>query len=549
MNSATDWRPSGGISVEPNASLAILEQERSVVVTAGPGAGKTELLAQRADYLLRTGLCRYPSRILAISFKVDSARNIRERVRERCGELLANRFDSVTFHAFAKRIVDNYRVLLTGANQLDADYKVDPKYRIPRKQITYDDLIEFAVEILEASAAARNSLRQTYKYVFLDEFQDATGSQYKLLKEAFQGSGAILTAVGDTKQRIMQFAGALEGIFESFADDFGAHPLPLYQNFRSAPVIRRMHNRMVKALDPEAAVSASELAGEEGHIQVLSFADDKQESKAVVDLIENWLETGVPPSEIAILVRQQPHLICESLGKELSVRNIAYRNEQAHQDLSAEPAAALVFDLIRVLVDKRHPKAYEELMRLVYRSGITEETSSRYMSQIGRFLAVNRLSPVESAKLTPSAWNDLVFSFLRLVTRPVITALSPAYQHGNSLDEVVKGALGAFHEALREDSNPTRALDRLSEVDAIKLFTIHKCKGMEFSKVVVLGVESQCFWGDIDTSRAEFFVAISRAKKDLYLTTADFRGRPDGATSRWDELRSKQEEFLAYATE
>lgn len=66
------WLPSDGLTLEPNALLAAKEQARCLALTAGPGAGKTEMLAQRADFLLRTGTCRYPKRILAISFKVDA---------------------------------------------------------------------------------------------------------------------------------------------------------------------------------------------------------------------------------------------------------------------------------------------------------------------------------------------------------------------------------------------------------------------------------------------------------------------------------------------
>jgi hypothetical protein len=69
-----EWRPADGITLEPNALRAVQERARNVVVAAGPGAGKTELLAQRADFLLTTGGCLYPKRILAISFKVHAAR-------------------------------------------------------------------------------------------------------------------------------------------------------------------------------------------------------------------------------------------------------------------------------------------------------------------------------------------------------------------------------------------------------------------------------------------------------------------------------------------
>lgn len=77
------WLPADGLTLEPNALAAATERARNLVLTAGPGAGKTEMLAQRADFLLRTGTCRYPNRILAISFKTDASQNLKARVRKR----------------------------------------------------------------------------------------------------------------------------------------------------------------------------------------------------------------------------------------------------------------------------------------------------------------------------------------------------------------------------------------------------------------------------------------------------------------------------------
>ena len=112
------WVPVEGLTLEPNARSAATKLDRCVVVAAGPGAGKTELPHSARDFLFRTGACRYPRRILAISFKVDAARNLRARVRTRSGGQYAARFDSFTFHAFAKRLVDNYRPALTGPSAL-----------------------------------------------------------------------------------------------------------------------------------------------------------------------------------------------------------------------------------------------------------------------------------------------------------------------------------------------------------------------------------------------------------------------------------------------
>src|SRR5215468_11328786 len=105
LDSVSVWRPVGVESLEPAAERAVRSSSNTVVV-AGPGAGKTELLAQRACFLLQTGTCEWPFRILAISFKRDAARNLGDRVRLRCGHELSARFDSFTFDSFAKRLVD-----------------------------------------------------------------------------------------------------------------------------------------------------------------------------------------------------------------------------------------------------------------------------------------------------------------------------------------------------------------------------------------------------------------------------------------------------------
>lgn len=551
MIQVEDWSPTGGLSLEPNAMAAATMLDQNVVVAAGPGAGKTELLAQRADFLFRTGACPYPRRILAVSFKVDAARNLRERVRLRSGGQFASRFDSFTFHAFAKRIIDNYRPALTDQNALRADYRIDPDFRIIGEQITYSDLVPLALEILEKNRYARGGIRQTYSHVFLDEFQDATGSHYALIKAAFAQSGANLTAVGDVKQRIMAWAGALDGVLQTFADDFAAAPMPLYQNFRSASRLRRMQNRMIAQMDPAAASDEDFLAGEEGIIEALVFDTDAEEADHIAGRIQQWLENGVAPAEIAVLVRQQPHLITAKLGEALTARGIPLRNEQARQDLVAEPAAALVFNFLRVVADERQATAYAELMRVAARSDASEEEALRFDRQLKRLLQEARkslrASPAHEAD--PTFWRGWVEKLSDLVSRPVLVALSPSYQQGFRLSDVIDEALGAFEEALSMDGDAIAALKRLSETDAIRILTIHKCKGLEFEHVIVLGVEKELFWGDQNAAKSEFFVAISRAKTHMILTLAKYRARPSGHTGRWDEHRTAHHEFLNFTLE
>ncbi|OZE95418.1 UvrD-helicase domain-containing protein [Rhodococcoides fascians] len=546
-----DWAPVGGLGLEPNALKAVREISAHVVVTAGPGAGKTELLAQRADFLFRTGRSPYPKRILAISFKVDAARNLQSRVRLRSGSQYAARFDSFTFHAFAKRLIDNFRPALIGAKALISDYRIDERVRIQHEQITFDDLVPLALTILKRNAYAREALRQTYSQVFMDEFQDATTAQYAFLKAAFANTGVQLTGVGDTKQRIMGFADALEGVMATFATDFRAIELQLYQNFRSKPRLRRMQNRMILEMDPTAATPEEELLGDEGIVQVFRFDSDEEEAAAVTATIDTWLEGGVAPREITVLARQQPHLITSVLGEYLTAAGIPYRNEQQSQDLTVEPVGALIFNFLRVVADDGRSQEYSELVRVVTRGGL-EEADSVLDSKLRTILRETRTA-VRASGFDMSdyaSWKPLVYSFLRFVTRPALTALSPSYHHGSRLNDVIKEATGAFKRELAIDGSAVAALDRLSEMDAVRILTVHKCKGLEFEKVIVFGVEPQFFWGKNDADvKAEYFVAISRAKEELVLTTARHRAKPDGANAYWRENSRPHEELLNYADE
>ncbi len=543
------WAPADGITLETNALEAATKQDRHVIVTAGPGAGKTELLAQRADFLLRTGSCPYPRRILAISFKVDAARNLRERVRTRVGPQLASRFDSFTFHAFAKRLIDNYRSSLTGEFALDADYKLDRDIRVARTQITFSDLVPFGLQVLEAAPYALQALRQTYSHVFLDEFQDSTKSQYALVKAAFLDSDALVTAVGDGKQRIMAWAGAVEGIMQDAAQDFDAEILELRLNFRSAPRLRRMQNRMIAVMEPGAEVPDDELIGDEGSVNTLAFADDADEADELADIIQRWIDEGVPPSEIVVLVRQQPEFFAAPLLDALAIREIPARIDTDHQDLAAEPASALILNFVRVVVGERQPGAYAELMQVFDSRDDDAETGLRQDRAVKQFLA-DASAAVREASWDIDSWPQLIQQFLDLVTEPVLVSLSPAYQHGEKLQKDIAGATRALQEAIAETGSEKDALARLSGLDAVRVLTIHKSKGLEFDKVVMLGVEEETYWGKNKRElRCIFFVGISRAKTELVLTLARQRPRPAGFTGVWNVNRRSHRTFLNYAND
>lgn len=544
------WQPADGLTLEPNALRAAKEQMHSLVLTAGPGAGKTEMLAQRADFLLRTGTCRYPKRILAISFKVDASSNLKERVKRRCGSELASRFDSYTFHAFAKRIIDRFRPVLTGEYALDAGYKIaDRKPEPSRSLIEFADLVPLAIQILQNSEMARNAIRQTYSDIFLDEFQDCTNLQYELLKLAFQDTSIRLTAVGDTKQKIMGWAGALDGIFQTFAADFAAVPLNMYRNFRSKPRLLRLQNEIIRVLDPTSVMSDEQLVGDEGEVFVWHFDDSRKEAEYLADLINGWIKTEkLPPAEIAVLISKQLDLYADHLMVALEARGIPFRNEQQMQDITVEPAARLIVDYLSCLYGQREPKAWIRLMNQLVPFA-DEDIQSNARKDLDRLIKQQRKEVAIADPIAEpfSGWREFVRAFLKQISFETLVALSPDYESHERLKEVVRNTRTCIEELLKLEPDLPKALERFSDDQAVRILTIHKSKGLEFDSVIIMAVENEIFFGNQAENRCAYFVGVSRAKERLVLTYADRRERPAGYTKRWEEHRSAQDEYLSYA--
>ena len=547
MISSEQWLPADGLTLEPNAMKAAKEQEKCLALTAGPGAGKTEMLAQRADFLFRTGTCRYPKRILAISFKVDASTNLKERVKRRCGSELASRFDSYTFHAFAKRIIDRFRIVLTGDDALSENYSIGNR-KITGTQITFNDLVPLAIEILKTSNIARNVIRQTYSDVFLDEFQDCTDLQYELIKLAFQGTSARLTAVGDTKQKIMGWAGALEGVFETFAQDFSAEPLNMYRNFRSKPRLLRLQNRIIQNLDPNSVMPEELLRGDEGEILLCEFENDVEEAKSIVERISEWISNEkIPLHEIAILVSKQAESYAAVIMKNLEEKNIPYRNEQQLQDISTEPITRLIIDYLLYFYGDREPQSWLRLQEQILPFVDDKELEFSKHHYLQDFI-INQKKIIKKSESTSgrfTCWRQVMSSFLEQLSIETITALSSDYESESRLREIVNSTTTKIQELLEKESDLIKVLKSFLDDQAIRIMTIHKSKGLEFHSVIMLAVENETFWGKKDAERCAFFVGVSRAKQRLLITYSKERQKPEGE-KRWNCYRNKHAEYWGY---
>lgn len=550
MIKVADWKPSGVEQMEQAALRAATLIEGSLLLTAGPGAGKTEVLAQRADFLLQTGLTRYPKRILAISFKVDATKNIKDRVITRCGYEKSTRFDSFTFHGFALMLIQKFRPVLTGRDALDADFTVGDM-RVDRKQITFSDFLPLAISILQQCEYAGRALRATYSDVFLDEFQDCTDKQYELLQLAFKGSGARVVAVGDYKQRIMGWANALDGVFEQYRGDFEVSVSRLYMNFRSKKRLRRMQNEVVRVLEPEAALEMDEEEQEDGRVEILHCHDCAEEAIRIREQVQAWIEDGLAVSEIAIIVRSDLKYYLQKVMSELSQHEIPFRDEHENQDLIHQPIFILIVDYLLVLFGDREPEAWSRFWESIKILTLDVDSDS-FAHEIRKYLndqCKNVKSTRDEFLDFKSKW-ALVRELLNKLKHQRLALLAYEYQNLRRLQELVKQSKKVIEESVEVDESFVAALHAVGDINAVRLLTMHKAKGLEFEAVILQAVEANTFWGDdVDENRCTFFVGVSRAKGHLVLTHCSQRERPEGFPARrpWAQRRMPQNEYLGYA--
>ncbi|MGF9740624.1 DNA helicase [Priestia megaterium] len=589
------WRPTKNIELELNASKAV-KSTQNTVVTAGPGAGKTELLAQKAGYLLQTGLSKSPQKILAISFKVDAAKNLAERVEKRYGLSVSRRFQSTTFDSFAKQIMDQFRTAIPLPYRPKRDYRIalyprdigdiartyikDNEHEFPNWEYQFDNSVLFntltkdALPIIEQEGNMYNwltrnmwsimpqgrldlqstltfpmisrlaeyllrtnpyivrALRFTYSHVLLDEFQDTTNIQYELLKTAFLGSNTILTAVGDEKQRIMGWAGALEDSFTAFTRDFCADHKQLMTNYRSAPKLVSIQNILARAIREDSAeiVVPEKWDESEGICEVWVFDNHKKEARYLADKILEWLiNEGLNPREICILVKQQESIYAKTLMDILTNRNIQTRIEKNYQELLADNFVKLFIKIFTISTSSQNPEIWLSTIKLLSEiRGVLEEDKVTFEQSFKDFVRKWRrdLNGISRGEGMSENLQKVLYDFLEFVGEEDFKAYFPFYRGTSYLEYIISELTSKLAEAYEKTNDWNLAVRDLLGESSIPIMTIHKSKGLEYDTVIFLGLEDDAFWSfqdQTETDMCAFFVALSRAKKRIIFTVSKER--------------------------
>lgn len=555
MINKDEWKPVNNITLE-KAAIDSIRCENNVCVQAGPGAGKTELLAQKANYLFETGQLNNNKKILAISFKKDAAKNLKERVEKRINNN-SNTFISLTYDAFFKSIYDqfmygllpkyvipnyqiesscdsiissfeelNYKLDYKGKNDIRQLYSNNKNKRITQydtlstelfehkitndiPMLSFQEITSIVYELLLNNPMITRAIQISYKYVFLDEFQDTTTIQYEIIKMIFCNSDSLLTAVGDINQRIMIWAGADKKVFDNFVNDFQAQIQILKQNHRSVNKLVAFQNEVYDVLSEKKQVECANTSNQEGSINLLEFENSKSEAEKIHEIINMKISMGVKPRDICILVKQKVDVYCKDI---ISISNgkVKCRIENEYQDLIKENIVCLIIALINVTFSNGNSDSWSTLSDFYYNS-----------NQLNVFeLIDNKLNEIKKHFNNSQDYKDMVYKMIDILGKDSIKSVYPEYQYSHYLDKCIDNFIDKLVENKDED-DIISTLNNFLGNNSIPIMTIHKSKGLEYNTVFFVGLEDDAFWtfkNQPDEDKCAFFVALSRAKESLFFT-------------------------------
>ena len=423
-----------------------------------------------------------------------------------------------------------------------------------QKVVDYDDLLTNWLKLMDTSPEVREYYNQRFKHTLVDEYQDTNTLQARIVD--IMGDNHQIMAVGDDAQCIYSWRGANYDNIITFPD---RHPdtrvLRIETNYRSTPEILTLANSVIQNRETrgfDKKLRAFKPSSQAPY--VVQAMDGKEQAQFVITRIKGLLDEGRDPKEIAVLYRA--HYQALDMQMELSRAGIPYQItsgvrffEQAHiKDMVAHlrlvynPSDAPSFMRLVTLLPKIGEKSAQKLFAL------TTETAEKFQKDFIDILN----DPNVVAKVPAPArdeWESLALSLQDMKQTNETTTpdqvveiglegwyslyLQGAYtNYVNRMDDLrsLIGFAARFEEMQELIAQITllnsEVADRnIEDSDAaIRLTTVHQAKGLEYDIVFLIGAAENLFpirraveAGDTEEERRLFYVAVTRARDELYL--------------------------------
>jgi DNA helicase-2/ATP-dependent DNA helicase PcrA len=451
--------------------------------------------------------------------------------------------NAVTLEEFAKTVNGDY--------MRDIIYKVWQKYELALKKekaLDFDDLLLKSMELLKNDEAVRAHYQDVWHYVHIDEYQDTNKVQYSMAK-LIAGERKNICVVGDVDQNIYSWRGAdIKNILNFERDFAGSVMVMLEENYRSTQTILEVANHIIKKNKNRFDKNLFTKNGQGEKISLYPAFDENDEARFAAEKIHELIGSGVDPREIAVLYRA--NFQSRALEEAMLSRGIAYQvlgtkffDRKEVKDVLCFIRGALnrdsLSDLMRII--NVPPRGIGKASIAKIFSGMVDSMSPAHQEKWRQFSSV-----LDSIK--HKAETEKTSELVKFVLK--VTGLEDSFRNEGTDDGLERlenvrelATLATKYDfmipgdgvaKLLEDAALASDQDEMEEDNrAARLMTVHASKGLEFEYVFIVGMEQDLFphkgmsskgeKRDDEEERRLFYVAITRAKKKIFLSHASIR--------------------------
>lgn len=606
--------------LNPEQAAAASRIDGPLLIIAGAGSGKTRMITYRIAHMLEEGIDE--KNILALTFTNKAAKEMSDRIRSLLGKPLKE-LTATTFHSFGLGLLKQYiqhlgyhnDFTLYDTNDNEALIKnciVSCGYQIPDYNIhsllslfsdlktgrakmeneegaiaeiyrewlltekaynvvDFDDLILLPIKLFEKKPWILEKVQERYRYIMVDEFQDTSLLQYKLVS-MIAAKYRNIAVVGDDDQSIYSWRGANYENIVNFEHDFPERmEFKLERNYRSTgniltaanALIVHNHERKKKKLwtDEESGSAISIMRHRTSEAEAYWIASEIKSSMRIRDLqygdIGVLVRTNSLISELENVFTEMNIPVRISGGKSFFDRReirdmLCYLKvlQNKHDDVSLlriintprRGIGRITIEKLRKYADEKVIPLYQAMEEM---SGENTELSEKAKGNLKSFISMLR-SWSASSSSSPDALirrivNDTGYQNMLNEEFPDSPKSVDFRMQGISiLENRVKRYLELNPDsALKDYLNAVSIIGDEKEDDGkkVNLMTMHASKGLEFRIVFLAGIEDDIIpsartleenQANIDEERRLFYVAITRARERLYINYADTRISRDG---------------------
>lgn len=429
------------------------------------------------------------------------------------------------------------------------------------KKIDFEDMMLLCLELFEARPDVLEYWQEKYEYILIDEFQDINRLQYALVKLLAQPQNNIF-AVGDDDQSIYRFRGATPRLMFEFEKDFrGCRRTLLSTNYRSHDEILGAAARLISNNKERFKKKITGERGPGGRAEHKHFENLDEENDFIAGYLASVRDNGGSLSECAILYRMNHEV--SALYRKLVSLNIPCRIHEHMPCIFDHWIAQDLLAYLRIAAGEDERSLYLRIInrpkRYVPRDSFRHEhvsfgalreiNSSRpsvadeLVKLEGQLKLLKRFDMYAGIKFVRMAmgYNEYICEYAQ--SKGIEAA--DLYEVLDELEQSARGFAtpGAWQEYMREmrdkqQMNEQRCREGRersgSREDAVELMTFHSSKGLEFDTVFIIDFSEgyvppkraeTC--EDIEEERRVLYVAVTRARKELYICEAEERlGRP-----------------------